>query len=233
MPCYGSIHPKVYRSHMAAMAGIAKLGYQVNMVRVNPKFVAVTNKMGLAAASNYLVESALQMGVDYVFWTEMDMDVPADVIPRLLDAGKDVCGGLYFLRNTNDIPFPCVYVKGPMETVKDDNFLFVPVQPISLNRRMKVHAIGCGCVLIKTTVFNNPIFNRGDKKVWFDEVQGKCGQDMYFYEMLRRGGQEVWIDTGVICKQYNEGEPEEIGYDQYAEAIKEHRRFNAGFIGSR
>jgi hypothetical protein len=199
MPCYGPISPKVYVSHMRALGNVAKM-----RMRIHPVNYMITNKCNLATASNRIVERALHLGVDYVFWTEMDMDLPADVIARLYDQKKDVCGGLYFLRGDKRNPEPCAYMKSRDPVHK---FAFLPIGLFNKNRLYKVDALGMGCVLFKTEVFKKI------KEPWFDDRQNECGQDMYFYKKLKEAGVDVFLDTGVQCGQYQD--EERIGIEDW------------------
>lgn len=223
MPCYGSIHPKVYSSHMRAMGTIARMGF-----KVNPLFVSVSNKVGLVTASNRIVQEALAVGCDYIFWTEMDMDVPSDVIPRLFDRHKDVVSGLYVLRGSK--MSLCAYRRHPLN---EHRFGFTPLRVFQPGAFVKVDACGMGCVLFRTEIFRNKVFDRpgtSEGQVWFDEGQGVCGQDMYFYAQLLKAGVEVWLDTSVQCVQYDESEPAATDLTEYMKSIHNHGIVQGGLI---
>lgn len=44
---------------------------------------------------NFIVEEALKIGADYIFWMDSDMTFPPDTIQRLLTHGKDFVGATY------------------------------------------------------------------------------------------------------------------------------------------
>lgn len=216
MPCYGPIDPDVYQSHMVAMGSCTKLG-----IKVFPKMVGITDKMGLASASNHLVECALQLGVDYVFWTEMDMDVPVDAIPKLYDRHKEIVGGLYFLRESEGNEQPCAYMASP-ENVATSEYSHMPVGLLKNDQLYKVHCIGMGCVLFKTSVFKKI------EKPWFQTLEGKCGQDIYFYTKLRQAGVPVYLDTSVHADQWSK--KQRIGFDQYKKLLETGELQRTGFV---
>lgn len=217
LPCYGNIHTEVYRSHMAAIGHIAKLG-----IRVMPQYIAVTNKMGLASAENHLAQAAIDLKVDYVFWTEQDMVLPHDIIPRLFDRQKMACSALYFLRGSNGDPQPCMYQK--YEGDDEKPYAFVPVSVFTENKLVKVDACGMGAVLMKREVLeavDNPRF---------DDREGQCGTDMYFWTHVWRKGIEVFVDTGVQSDQINENRPEVIGIKDWRAFVERHGLRKAGFV---
>lgn len=211
MPCYGGVHPRVYKSHMAAMAGVAKFG-----IKVNPCYAGVTNKSGLVPASNRIAQAVVELGVDYVFWTEQDMDIPPDTLPRLLDrmAERPDIGaavGVYFLRGTKREPQPCLYRK-LNKGVED--YAFARVGLVQLDKFFRVDAAGMGCALFRGDVF------KAITPPWFDDMEGRCGQDMYFYTQLWKRGIPVWCDTGVVCDQIDEDSPEVVGRADYEDYLR-------------
>jgi len=219
MPVYGNIHRLVYESHMAAMGSLAKNG-----VVAVPRFVCVTNKMGLAAASNAIVRAVLEMGVDYVFWTEMDMLLPSfgpiTLLEHAIKYDIDVLSGVYFLRGNGQ---PCLYKK-----VLDvpNPYAHTPMLTFPDHSIFEVGCPGVGCVLFKTSIFNKL------KEPWWDDQEGQCGQDMYFYTKLREAGVKVYADSSVICGQIDEDEPRIWGEDDYKEWLKGSGTRSSGFINS-
>jgi hypothetical protein len=85
-----------------------------------------------------------------------------------------------------------------------------------------VDAIGMGCVLFKSEVFKKI------KEPWFDQGEQTCGQDMYFYTQLFNAGIEVFVDTTVMCEQW-QGK-EKIGFEDYKKALANPELARKGFI---
>ena len=217
MPVYGNIHRTVYESHMAAMGNLAKNG-----VVATPKFVCVTNKMGLASASNAIVNAVLEVGCDYVFWTEMDMLLPSQGPITLLEHAikykLDVLSGVYFLRGSGQ---PCLFRK----VVEVENpYAYTPFITYPNNAIFEVGCPGMGCVLFASSVFEQIA------KPWFDDQEGMCGQDMYFYTKLRDKGIKIHADSTVVCGQIDEDEPKIWGLETYTEWAKGHS--SSGFVNS-
>jgi hypothetical protein len=195
-PTYGPIHRRVYESHLAAVGGLAKEG-----IIVTPKSVVVTGKMGLASASNEIVRAALALKPDYVFWTEMDMVLNGDTIRTLLKHAiqydLDVLAGIYPLRGSGQ---PCLYRRNNIKG--HSRFAHTPLTNFPENAIFPLEGCpGVGCVLFKTSVFEKVA------EPWWDDQEGKCGQDIYFYTMLNEAGVKVWVDSSVIVQQIDDDEP--------------------------
>lgn len=195
-PTYGPVHRRVYESHLAAIGGLAKEG-----VIVEPKSVVVTGKMGLAAASNEIVRAAIALKPDYVFWTEMDMLLTGSTIRTLLKHAikydLDVLSGVYFLRGNGQ---PCLFRRNNMPGYSE--YSHTPLTSFPENSIFQLEGTpGVGCVLFKTSVFEKI------EEPWWDDQEGKCGQDIYFYTKLHKAGVKVWVDTSVIVDQQDEDEP--------------------------
>lgn len=220
MPVYGSIHRLVYESHMSNMGLLARNG-----VVCDPRFVIVTNKMGLAGASNAITEAVLKLKVDYVFWTEMDMLLPTDAVSKLLAHALkykiDVLSGVYFLRGNGQ---PCLYQK--TVTTSDNPYYHTPMSTFPANSIFPVGCPGVGCVLFKREVFEKL------QKPYWDDQEGRCGQDMYFYTKLRQAGVKVYADSSVICDQINDDEPRIYGQEDYKKWLYEKGENKHGFIAS-
>lgn len=220
MPVYGSIHRLVYESHMSAMGSLAKDG-----IVVIPKFVVVSNKMSLASASNAITSACIQNKPDYVFWTEMDMVLPSHAVTNLLkhaiDHNLEVVSGVYFLRGNGQ---PCLYKK----VVEDTKYPYAHTPMITFPEKalFEVGCPGVGCVLFKTSVFEKL------QEPYWDDQEGKCGQDMYFYTKLREAGVKVYADSTVICDQIDEDVPRLWGKKDYKEWLIANEGENHGFIHS-
>jgi len=218
MPMYGSVHRLVYESHMTAMGSLAKEG-----IVVTPKFVIVSNKMGLASASNKITQAILDQKPDYIFWTEMDMVLPAYTVTRLLKHAQqyniDVLSGVYFLRGSGQ---PCLFKKVLEE--KENPFYHTQMGTFPKNAIFEVGCPGVGCVLFKREVFEQLEFP------YWDDRQGRCGQDIYFYTKLREKGIKVYADSSVICDQIDEDEPKLWTSKEYEEWLRKEGGHRSGFL---
>src|SRR3990167_5478721 len=149
IPQYGPIFAQVYASHLAA-AVYASRYMTVERIGDIP-MVGATDRMYLHSAANEIVRQALaEPSITHVFWTESDMILPAEVLPRLLEMKKRIASGIYFLRGGTGQP--CLYKRTPLE-VKENPYLHTPITMYDERGPFKVDCPGMGCVLIETSVF--------------------------------------------------------------------------------
>jgi hypothetical protein len=217
-PTYGPIHRRVYESHLAAVGSLAKNG-----IICEPKSIIVTGKMGLASASNEIVRGLLATKPDYAMWVEQDMILPANSIVNLLEHAMkydlDVLSGVYFLRGSGQ---PCLFRKLKTGANK---YAHAQVTTFPKNSIFELKGTpGVGCVLFKTSIFEKL------QEPWWDDQEGACGQDIYFYTHLLEAGVKVWVDSSVICDQIDDDEPKVWSTKDYDEWLKTHG--GGGFIHS-
>ena len=103
-----------------------------------------------AKARNEIAKKALG-GFDYVLMVDSDIVLPSDSLLLMLESPVEVCFGVYPKKNTKT---------GETELFKDGTFDFVNRYAIPEldgmdTDRIAVKGGGCGCVLIKTEVFEN------------------------------------------------------------------------------
>jgi len=219
-PTYGPIHGRVYASHLTVLGSLAKEGYVVK-----PHVVAVTRKMGLAAASNELVKVAIASNVDYIFWTEQDMILPADAITKLLkhaiQYNLDGVSGVYFLRGSSE---PCLYLPLPNNWV-DNKYAHTRLSTFPPNALFKIGCPGVGCALFKRETFEKLEF-----PYWEDKA-GTLGHgtDIYFYTKMREAGMQMWADSSVICDQIDEDEPTTYNLESYTKWLNSDQS-KGGFV---
>lgn len=156
--------------------------------------VGVTDRAYTHSAQNGLVEDFL-MNPDYthLFFTEMDMLLPPDILPKLVALDKPIASGIYFLRNSKGQP--CLFQK--VLTSRENPYVFSPVTAFPTTEPFRVDHPGLGCVLFKREVFEHPKM----PYPWFDLAAQKFGSDMYFYTKVKDAGIEVWADPSVMCDQ--------------------------------
>lgn len=211
MPNYGPIFSSVYASHLACIAQASRF-LSVEKVGKFP-LVGATDRMYLHSACNEIVREALRAEVTHIFWTESDMILPVDTVPRLLAVNKPIVSGIYFLRGGSGQP--CLYKRTAIE-IKENPYLHTPITMYDERGPFKVDCPGMGCVLMDIDVF---------KKVpepWFDlkandlDKKNGYGQDLYFYTKVRWAGIEVWVDPSVICDQVD---TYVVGYKDYRKRL--------------
>lgn len=134
-----------------------------------------------------VAKHAIKEGYSHIFFVDSDMCFAAEVLKRLLEDDKDIVGVHY---NCRHLPL--------VSTVKitdDDGKLVAKTEEIP-HALFKVHAVGTGCVLIKTSVFEKiekPWFWYGD----IDKPETYTGEDIWFCRQAAKAGIDTWVDGNL------------------------------------
>lgn len=175
----------------------------------------ITDRAYTHQAENGLVEDFLDNGgLTHLFMTEMDMILPPDVLPRLVELDKPIASGIYFLRNGRGQP--CLFQK--ILTSRENPWVFSPVTAFPTTEPFRVDHPGLGCVLFKREVFTHPKMTYP----WFDLAAKKFGSDMYFYTKVKDAGIDVWAHPGVMCDQIDYHVET---FDDYHKRLKEDPKY--------
>lgn len=142
---------------------------------------------------NRLAQYAIDNGFTHLFFIDRDMVLPDDMITKLLAHDKDVIGGKYNYRH-----LPLEPILADKRNGKTFLMELIPDKPF------KLWAIGTGCLLIKTSVFEKV------PKPWFEYKLMDSGdfmsEDFTFCDKLEKAGIEVWcspeIPTAHIGSMY-------------------------------
>jgi len=150
-------------------------------------------------ARNSIVEGCIRYGVEYLLfldddhiinWEETPEHTPYMFLQKLLDAKKDIVGGLYYHRTGE-------YKPVLMKEFEPDKFRFyndTEIRPFTGLQSVDVQ--GGGCMLIDMKVFKalkHPYF------IPEQEENGKGrGTDIQLCKKAREKGFEVWCDTDVV-----------------------------------
>ena len=131
-----------------------------------------------------LVKEALENNATHTLWLDSDMHFPANVFDKLYEHQKDIVAAQY---STRYAPYRTVAFT---DCENADNRLDAS---FGLH---KVWAVGMGCMLVNTDVYNNL------PKPWFDHEYNKrldtfSGEDIYFCNQAMHHGYEVWIDASI------------------------------------
>ena len=163
------------------------------------------------AGRNLLVEQVLaKPRATHLLFLDSDIICAGNACRKLLTHDKDVISGLAFQRGT--MQFPLIYsyqgrhrVSGKMcpafTPVLDPVHRYLskkrlPVSEITYATLegnaglMKIDGAGAGFLLVKREVFEKIPYP------WFSFERG--GEDLYFFDKVRRYGLEVWVDMGVL-----------------------------------
>lgn len=131
-----------------------------------------------------LIEKAREINSDYVLWLDSDMMFPSTVAVRLLEHNKDIVACNYMRRSL------------PLKTVAYTDVYdwdsWVPMSP--QDELVEVQGIGMGCMLMKTSVFDQlekPYFEFRYK----EDTQDWYGEDFVLLHKLRNNNYKIYVDT--------------------------------------
>lgn len=133
-----------------------------------------------------LATQAVELGADYMLWIDSDIVFPSTTAARLLAHKEPVVAANYVRRQRP--------AKGvAYETIGDwENPLPFEVY----DDLVEVEGIGMGCMLIKTSIFEEM------SKPWFDFQWSPAsndflGEDMYLCQKLAAAGYPIKVDTAL------------------------------------
>lgn len=162
-----------------------------------------------ATARNKIAKLALNYGVDYVLMVDSDVTVPCNALVNLMAHDVDVCSGFYMHRDssTNAVSERTSICK--LEKPDGGYYFGYPTESqwtiAELREKreagehlIEIHGGGMGCILIRTSVFNEVPYP------WFDWVDygqgiGMLSEDLFFCESCRNEGIKLYADTRVAC----------------------------------
>jgi hypothetical protein len=151
----------------------------------------------VANGRNRLVEEALKLDVDYLFFADSDMVLHPWSIRHLLGHERDIVGATYVQR----VAPHYLLGKGLDGKPLAETMQSATVQAGEL---MEVAGLPFGCVLIKMSVvkelcdgtiglpFQTPQFYHEEAKRWLIE-----GEDYFFCRVARAAGFSVWLDWSL------------------------------------
>jgi GT2 family glycosyltransferase len=129
------------------------------------------------------VEEAKKEKLDWLFFMDADMQVPADTILKLMAWDKEIVGCDYSRR--------AGYYNTTAKDLEGN-----PLKYYEATEGLKeVDILATGCMLIKMSVFEKleePYFD-----VIWNRDKPSIGEDVYFCRKARASGIPVWCDTGL------------------------------------
>jgi len=161
----------------------------------NRKNVPLKERMVIS--HNDVIDYALKNKYEYVLHLESDVFPSLDVIERLIQNRKKVCGALYY-RDEGEYRRLMIqqhFYKAPNVIISDnfkrqDDLCFID------GETKKVSHVGLGCVLIHVSVFNKIRFR-------YDKNQDVF-PDSLFSEDCFRNKIGIYADTSLICRHDNQ-----------------------------
>ena len=136
---------------------------------------------------NKLVETALENKADYLLFVDADMRFPKDTLKILLSHKKEIIGV-----NATTRAEPVSPTARNIQINEDGSVIFLPVYSNAKEGIEVVDGIGCGIMLIKTSIFEKmekPYF-------YFEQLKNNklLGKDIYFCIKARDSGIDTWVD---------------------------------------
>jgi hypothetical protein len=158
-----------------------------------PVGLAFVSRTMIDVARNKLAIQAIEHKFDYLFFVDDDMTISKDTLAKLIEADKDIIGGVYISRHDQ---MPCVF-----EAKKEGNVtLYRTLNKI--DGIQEVDAMGTGCMLIKREVLiemakkhDTSMFEFA--KEFVNGVLNQKGEDVIFCERAKELGFEVWAHAEV------------------------------------
>jgi hypothetical protein len=141
-----------------------------------------------------LINRAIEVKSEWVLWLDSDMMFPPTTLLRLLAHNQDIVACNYMKRS---YPFKSVAF---MDT--NDWESWVPLQ--SEDELLTVEAIGMGCVLMRTSVFeklNRPYF----EYTYQPKTKDWGGEDFTLFKKLNGVGVQLKVDTNLSNEIYHIG----------------------------
>lgn len=186
VPCYGQVAPEVLEDWCRWLYHCGRRLPQYDF------FLAIKTKTEQFRARNAIVEAAMQANADYLLMIDDDMilDIDStsgasrayDLVDRLIQHKKPVCGVLYFQRGGECRPVLMEEnVPGKYRFLRDDQIT---------HGLQQVDVAGGGCLLIDMAVFNRI------KQPWF-APEHLLGTDIQICAAAKAEGFEVWADTSI------------------------------------
>lgn len=177
--------PKVLLGIPSRDTWLAEFGMNLTMLAVTSAAsgvnLAIKNIRGtiLPNLRHDLAQAALDMEADYLFMIDSDMNFPADSLLRLLSHGRSVVAAGSVTRS---VP-------------AHQTAFLAPNEPLDVRKTWRkcerVWRVGCGMILIRTSVF------RGIEAPWFPmtwQGDGYQGEDWGFMDRLEEASIERWVD---------------------------------------
>jgi glycosyltransferase involved in cell wall biosynthesis len=197
-----------------------------------PTSLLIIERQAVDAARNYIIEMAIKLGVDYIFFADDDGVLPPDTLRKLIEDDKDIVGAPMMTRTAreNGKHALCVFEKfdfyiGDGKTINKYRSIekFDPAK----GHLQQVDAIGGACFLIKKAAFE-ALFVKHDghpfeftHETHITKEHGatlrNISEDMTFCERAREEGFAIWVDTRI--RPVHLGKPKFVRFEQEGENL--------------
>lgn len=187
VPCFGEVPPEV-------LEDFSRFLYYCGRRTTHDYFLAIRSKSEQFRARNSIVDAAMGVNADYLFFLDDDMIVnihgeqgPSDsykLLQHLIDLDRDIVGALYFQRQGNCSPVAMV-------ATSEKGYRFL--RPDELDTApQRVDVVGGGAMLI-----NMRVFDKLHRPYFRPESETDLGTDVQICRNAIAAGYEVWLDPTV------------------------------------
>jgi len=197
VPTFESIFPDTYQSI-----------YQLDHEALETSFQFVRG-YDVATARNRIAQMAIDQEMDYVLMVDNDVVLPKNALLTLLEDAKDVCLGYYAHRGDDNR----YHGRTCICKLKDENgnaYYHYPLESEYTakelhdlanagEKKILIHGGGMGCALIRTEVFRKASYPWYDWVNYGDANRGMLSEDLYFCEVSRSYGFQIYSDVRVGC----------------------------------
>ncbi len=194
---------------VAIVVGIPTFGmvsHYFAQARQSQQFPLVSSSMDyyvlgkpIAEARNEIVDYALRMDANYIYWLDDDVIPPADAFLKLWKHQKDIINGVYWSKSNP--PMPLLF-RGHLD---------MPYLNWHVGDLIEIDAAGNGLTLVKTEVYRKISETVGGP--WYSTEYGSFPgvkqtpynntEDLYFYWKAKQAGYKIWADTSVQAMHFD------------------------------
>lgn len=162
-----------------------------------------------------LAQDAVNNGSSHILFLDSDVCPPSDGLMKLLKHNLPVVSGVYYCRHRSDIilpeSLPIPMPPTPAMWINNGAGAYNPIINWVPGSLVQCNVVGCGFVLIHTSVFkrldrdlkrNGNYFKwtAGNKNEAYIENLPGVSEDFFFFRMIEKLGIPVFVDTSVICE---------------------------------
>lgn len=161
----------------------------------------------MAQSHDMCRQMALHHDWDYLLHLETDVFPPPHIIEMLLSAKRYIIGAWYHIGNGME-SHPMIQVMEDYTAESNIDTRFIKKETITFLDGTVKRAFHCGlgCILIHKSVLRQFNFRLGYGNM---QVQGRSQvmfPDICFSQDMHFLGQDIWVDTSIICEHRNSNE---------------------------
>lgn len=205
-PIYSGLHPEVYFNRIAFWKETFEhQGAVFDTSAYSAKCMVMGPRRAIRSARDEAIKAAIKNQATHLLFLDDDILVPPNILRKLLEADKDIIGGLMHRDDGMPIVFADVvsfYAGNNDELAGPSENNVIGEMPWEDHPRSGVFqcaAVGAGCMLIKTEVLIK-MRNPGPYYL-FNYDSSSRSMDVLFCRAARAQGFGVYCWPDVPCKQ--------------------------------